>query len=68
MTDKIDWFHSKEMVKEMRKEGRVLTASGGYSTKKEIQDFRAGLVKRLKKETAELKKAIKEADRDLGKF
>ena len=68
MTDKADWFHSKEMAREMRKEGRILTAHGGYSTQQEMEEFLAGQKKRLKEQTASLKKIIKQAERDLAKM
>ncbi len=68
MTDKTKGFYSKEMASEMRKEGRLLNSSGGYSTRKEIEEFLATLKKHLKEQTAPLKKQIKQVERDLSMF
>ena len=52
----------------MRKEGRILTSSGGYGTRKDIEEFLACLKRRLKEETASLTKIIRQVERDLAKF
>lgn len=68
MTDKSRGFYSREMANKMRKEGRLLTSSGGYSTQEETKAFLAGLKKRLKEQTISLNKEIRQVERDLAKF